>query len=172
MEQWTGYELVECLCSGNHDGRIHTLDRGQAELLGHIGVLNLAGFIEGHAADQLGQVAGGGDGGATAEGLEDDIIDLAGVLVHADLKLHDIATGGGADEAGTDVLVALLEGADVAGVVVVVQNLLVVSSALSRSRGWDTAGGLDGLQAGEGSEGARRHSADAGSDGDKTLEHC
>lgn len=150
---------------------LHTLDRRQAELLGNIGVLNLAGFLEGHAADQLGQVAGRGDGTTAAESLEDDVVDLAGVLVHADLKLHDIATGGGADKTGSNVLVGLLEGANIAGVVVVVQDLFVVSSALSGSRGQNTAGGLDGLQAGEGGKGARRHSANAGSDGDKTLKH-
>ena len=147
-----------------------TLDRREAKLLCHVGVLNLASLVKGHAADELGQITGRSDSATTAESLEDNIIDTTRLLVHADLEFHDIATGGGADQTGTDVLVALLEGTDIPRVVVVVQDLLVISSPLSR--GWGTAlNRLDGLQARDGCESARRHSADAGSDGDKTLEH-
>lgn len=146
----------------------HTLDRGQTQLLRHIGVLNLSSLVEGHTAHEFSQVTGRSDGTTTAEGLEDDVVDTAGVLVHADLQLHDIATGGRADETGTDILVALLHGADIAGVVVVVQDLLVVSSALLGWGGSSTAdGGLSGLQAGEGRKGAASgDGADAGSNGD------
>lgn len=54
-----------------------------------------------------------------------------------------------------------------------VKDLLVVSSPLDGGRGKALGGlRLDGLHAGEGSEGTRRDSADAGGDGDETLEHC
>jgi hypothetical protein len=52
----------------------------------------------------------------------------------------------------------------------VVQDLLVVTSPLSRGRGL-TLDRLDGLQACEGSKGTGRRNADAGGDGDETLEH-
>lgn len=140
-----------------------TLHGRQTELLCHIGVLNLASLVEGHAAHKLGQIAGGGDGTATAEGLEDDIVDAAGVLVHADLQLHDIAAGGGADKSGTDILVALLHGANIAGVVVVVQDLLVVSAALGSDATKSRLGGLEGSKRGESAACGDR--ADAGHNG-------
>lgn len=155
--------------------REHTLHRRQTQLLRHVGVLDFPSLIKRHATDQLGQVAARRDSAATAKCLEHDVVDLACILVHTDLQLHDIATGRGADEAGANVLVALLEGADVPRVVVVIQDLLVVSPPLSRGRSWclgETLGRLDGLDGGEGSERTGRRSADAGSDGNETLEHC
>jgi hypothetical protein len=149
------------------------LDGRKAQLLRHIGVLNLASLIKGHTANQLSQITGRGDSTTTAESLEDDIIDTAGVLVHTDLQLHDIATGGRADETGTHVLVARLHGADIARVVVVVKDLLVVSSALHSWGGSSTVDGLGGLEAGERSEGAAScDRADARGDSDEALEHC
>ena len=35
----------------------HTLDGRKAQLLGDIGVLDLAGLIQGHTADHLGEIA-------------------------------------------------------------------------------------------------------------------
>jgi hypothetical protein len=104
----------------------HTFDRRQAKLLCNLGVLNAAGLLERHATDELGQVAAAGNGRATAEGLELDVRDGVVVGVDLDLQLHDIAAGRGADEAGADVAVALAHAADIARVVVVVQDLLVV----------------------------------------------
>ena len=103
-----------------NDGCRHTLDRRQAKLLGNLSVLDTAGLLERHATDELGQVAAASNGGATAKGLELDVADLVGVFVNLDLELHDIATGGGADEASANVTVTLLHGADIAGVVVVI----------------------------------------------------
>lgn len=149
----------------------HTLNRRQAQLLRHIRVLNLASFLQGHTPDKLGQIRRRSDRTTTAESLEDHVIDATGFLIHADLELHDIATSGGADETGTNVLVALLHGSDIPGVVVVVEDLLVVASPLDRGRCL-TLDRLDGLQAGEGSESTGRRNADAGGDCDETLEHC
>ncbi|MOA64143.1 hypothetical protein D3C78_1901070 [compost metagenome] len=50
-----------------------------------------------------------------------------GVGVHLDLQLHDVAALGGADDAGADVVLALGEGADVPGLLVVVDELVAVS---------------------------------------------
>lgn len=105
-----------------------TLDGWQAKLLGNLGVLDAAGLLEGHAADELGEVAAAGNGGATAEGLELDVGDGVVVGVDLDLQLHHVAASRGADETGADVVVALLHAADIARVVVVVKDLLVVSS--------------------------------------------
>ena len=111
-----------------NDGCRHTLHRRQAKLLGNLSVLNTAGLLERHATDELGQVAAASNGGATAKGLELDVRDGVVVGVNLDLQLHDIAAGRGADETGADVAVALAHAADIARVVVVVQDLLVVGS--------------------------------------------
>ena len=127
MEQWTGKMLA-----GVDDRMVrrvrHTLDGWQAKLLSNLGVLDAAGLLEGHATDKLGQVAAAGNGRAAAEGLELDVRDGVVVGIDLDLKLHDIAAGRGADETGADVAVALAHAADIARVVVVVQDLLVVGS--------------------------------------------
>ena len=151
-----------------------TLHGRQTQLLCHIGVLNRASLVEGHTANELGQITRRSDSATTAESLEDNVVDTAGVLVHANLQLHDIATGGGTDETSADVLVTLLHGTDISGVIVVIQDLLVVSSALLSWGGSSTTdGGLSGLQAGEGRKGtACCDRADTGSNGDKALEHC
>ena len=63
-------------------------------------------------------------GGAAAERLEAGVDDLAGVLVDADLQLHDVAAGRRADHAGADVVGVLVERADVARVFVVVEDFI------------------------------------------------
>lgn len=67
-------------------------DWRQTELFGNLGVLDAAGGLEGHATDELGQIAAGGDGGAAAKGLEFDVRDGVGIFVDTDLEFHDIAT--------------------------------------------------------------------------------
>lgn len=133
---------------------IHTLDGRQAELLGNLSVLDLAGIIEAHAADKLGQVAARGDGRAAAKSLELDLGDLLCLRVDSDLQLHDIATSRSANEAGADVSIALVHGADISWPRIVIQHLLVVGSLgldgcdggeLSSSEGWSDEGGSDSL---------------------------
>jgi len=146
------------------------LNRRQAQLLSNLRILNLTRLIQGHTADQFSQIRRRSNRATTAKSLEDHVIDAARLLVHTDLELHDIATSGSADKTGTNVLVALAHGSDVPGVAVVVEDLFVVASPLGWGGGLDGLG-VDGLQASEGSEGTRRHNADAGGDGDETLEH-
>lgn len=107
---------------------ILTLDWRQTKLLGDLGVLDAAGLLEGHATDKLGQVAAAGDGGSAAEGLELDVGDGVVIGVDLDLQLHHIAASRGADKTSADVVLALAHATDIARVVVVVENLLVVSS--------------------------------------------
>jgi len=104
------------------EGASLTLDRRQTQLLCNLGVLNATGLLEGHALDEFGQVTAAGDGGTAAESLELDLADGVVVGVNADLKLHDIAASGGADETGTDVGVVLLHATDVSGLAVVVEQ--------------------------------------------------
>ena len=123
-----------------------TLDRGQAQLLGDLGVLDLAGIIEAHAAHQLGEVAAGGNGRAAAKGLELDIGDAVRLRVDTDLQLHDIAAGRGTDEASADIDVLLVHGANVTRSRVVVEDLFVVRPSGVNGDGWEglTREGSDG----------------------------
>jgi hypothetical protein len=109
------------------DGHKHTLDRRQAKLLGNLSVLDAASLLERHATDELSQVAAASNGGATAKGLELDVGDGVVIGVDLDLQLHHITASRGADQTGADVVIALAHAADIARVVVVVQDLLVVS---------------------------------------------
>ena len=74
------------------------------------------------AFDPFGGQGTRGDGRTTTESLELGVDDLA-ILVHLDLKLHDITASWSADQSGADVLVLLVEGADVARVLVVINDL-------------------------------------------------
>ena len=73
-------------------------------------------------------------GGAAAERLEAGVDDLAGVLVDADLQLHDVAAGRRADQPGADVGIILVERPHVPRVVVVVHHPLVVRPRPRRGR--------------------------------------
>lgn len=72
--------------------------------------------------DEGGQVAGGGNGGAAAERLELGLDNLVGDGVDADIELHDIAAGRGADQARADRGVLAVERANVTGTRVVVDQ--------------------------------------------------
>ena len=67
-------------------------------------ILDFDGFFDGHTLKQLGGVAAGSDGGATAERLEYCLLDGAVLLVHLDLKFHDIAAGWRTYESSADIL--------------------------------------------------------------------
>lgn len=66
--------------------------------------------------------AAAGNGRPTAKRLEARVNDVS-LLVDANLELHHIPTRGGADQAGAHALVALVEAAHVAGLLVVVHYL-------------------------------------------------
>lgn len=106
------------------------LDGWQAEFLGDLGVLDLGGLVEREALDTLGHVRRGSNGRSTTKSLEADILDDA-VLVDLDRELHHITAGRSADETDTDVLLGLEERADVAWVLVVINDLFVVASSLN-----------------------------------------
>jgi hypothetical protein len=112
---------------------IHTLDGRETQLLGNLGVLNLACIVKAHPPDQLGQIAAAGNGGSAAKGLELDVRDAVGLGVDTDLELHDIAASWCADEAGANIEVLLVHRADIAGAGVVVKDLLVIVALAARS---------------------------------------
>ena len=51
-------KLVSCHHYSNKGDKERTLDGRQAQLLRHIGVLDLSGLLQGHAADEFGQITG------------------------------------------------------------------------------------------------------------------
>lgn len=124
IEQWTVVlELVFVFHFSYLRGQCQlTLDRGQAELLCNLGVLDAASLLKGHALNELGQITAAGDGGTAAESLELDLADGVVVGVDTDLKLHNITASGSADETSTDVGVVLLHATDVSGLAVVVKQ--------------------------------------------------
>jgi hypothetical protein len=83
-------------------------------------------LLQSHTTDELGKVAAAGNGGATTKSLELDVGDGIVLGVDLDLQLHHIAASRGADETCAHVTVALAHAADIARVVVVVKDLLVV----------------------------------------------
>src|SRR3989344_3767343 len=99
--------------------------RRQRELLGNLGVLDLARLLDGLALDPLGQQRARGDGTAATVGLELSVLDDA-LLVDLDLQFHDVAAGGRADHAGAHVRVTLVQHAHVARILVMVQYLVTV----------------------------------------------
>jgi len=125
------------------------LDWRQAQFLGDLRVLDLPGIVERHPADQLSEVRRTGDGGAASECLEFDVRDGVGRFVDADLQLHHVATGWGADETGANVQVTFVHRADITRVRVVIEHFLVVATASIDDGGGaredsDTAGGRGG----------------------------
>jgi hypothetical protein len=72
---------------------------------------------------------GRSDRRAAAEGLELGVLDQA-VRANLDLQLHDIAAGRRADQTGADVLGILVERPDVAGVLVVIDQLFAIHDTL------------------------------------------
>src|SRR5690606_13962452 len=95
-------------------------------LLGDLGVLDRRSLVERLALHPLGDERARGDGRAAAVRLEARVLD-ASVGADLDLQLHDVAARRRAHHSGADRRVALLEGADVARVLVVVDDLVAVS---------------------------------------------
>jgi hypothetical protein len=84
-----------------------TLNGRQAEFLGDIRVLHTSSFIESHALDELGKIAGRSNGGTATKRLESDVRDNLGVRVHADLELHHVAAGRSSHETRADIDISL-----------------------------------------------------------------
>src|SRR5262245_53229788 len=100
------------------------LDRRERELLDDLRIADLLGFRQRPALEPLGRERGAGDGRAATEGLELGVHDA--VAVDLDLELHHVAALGSADDARAHVGARLVERADVARVVVVIENLVAV----------------------------------------------
>lgn len=94
---------------GKH--RAVKLDGRKRELLGNFGVLNRTGLLEGKALYALRHITRAGNGRATAERLETDVLNDA-LVVHLDGEFHHITTSRGTDKTNTDVLVSLQERSD------------------------------------------------------------
>ena len=99
------------------------LHRRKAQFLHDIRVLDLQGFRDRLALNPLCGQAGAGDGAAATEGLELRVLDNFGLGIDLDLQLHDVTALRGTDQAGPDVRVLLRKSADVARIVVMIDNL-------------------------------------------------
>lgn len=98
------------------------LDRWQRQLLCNVRVLQFARLVDGLALDPFGGQTTGSDCRATAERLELGIDNLP-VRIHFYLQFHYIATGGSTDQSSAHCDVLLVQGAHVARVLVVVDDL-------------------------------------------------
>ena len=102
--------------------RGRTLHGRQTQLLRDLGVPDLSGVLERHAAHEFGQVARARDGAAAAEGLELDVADRLAAGVDADLQLHHVAARRRPDQARADVRVRFRHRPHVARSAVVVEQ--------------------------------------------------
>ena len=123
--------LLAVVLDGALDGvlsqdRTVDLDRRQGQFFDDSHVVDGQGLVHGLTLEPLGGQAGGCDGRAAAEGLELRLGDGLGSGVHFDLEAHHVAALGGSDQAGTDVVAVLIQGADVAGVLEVVEKFFAV----------------------------------------------
>lgn len=109
---------------GQH--RAVELDGGQTKLLSNLSVLDQPRIIQTQTPNPLGHIRATGNRTPTSKRLELDVRDDP-LVVDLDLELHDVSTGGSADETGTDVSIVLVHRSDISGVLVVINDLLVVS---------------------------------------------
>lgn len=120
---------------------ILTFNRRQAQLARNLRVTHLARLAQRHPAHELGQVAAARDRGAAAECLELDLLDALRRRVDADLELHDVSAGRGADQARTHRGIGFRERADVPRGRVVVEDFFVVGAAVGGLGGCDGSSG-------------------------------
>merc|ERR1719510_402214 len=107
------------------------LDGRKGEFLSNVTVLNASRLIQVFPFDPLGGETAACYGRATAERLELGISDLT-VLVNLDLQFHDVPTGGSSHQTSPDIDLLRIHLANIAGVLVVVDHLLVVESHRNR----------------------------------------
>src|SRR5215471_8192027 len=113
---------------GQH--RAVNLDRWKCKLADNVRVLDGKRFFHGLALDPLRGERRAGDRGTAAERLEAGFLDDLCLRIDAHLQFHHVAAFRGADEAGADVGVFLRKAADVARIVVVVDDLVAISHGL------------------------------------------
>ncbi len=115
------------------DGAVN-LYRRKSELFDDVGIGDGEGFSYRFALDPLGGERAGGDGRAAAEGLELGVFDDLGLGVDANLETHDVAALGCADEAGAYFGRALIERADVAGILIVIDYFFAICHVFGPSQ--------------------------------------
>src|SRR5579859_6714314 len=108
------------------EDRAVNLYRREREFLHDLGVLDREGFVDRLAFDPLGRQRGRGDGRAAAEGLELGVFDDVGFAIDLDLQLHDVAAFGRSDQAGAYVGAGFVHRADIARVVVVIDDFVAI----------------------------------------------
>src|ERR1700683_2182826 len=106
--------------------RTMDLNWRKRQFLHDIHVLDGEGFIHRLALDPLGGERRRRDRGATAERLELGFFNDVGLAVHLDLQLQYVPALGCADQAGADVGAALIHGADVTRIVVMIDYFIAV----------------------------------------------
>ena len=97
------------------------------QLANDVSVLDRESFFHGLAFHPFGGERGAGDGRAASEGLELGLFDDAGVRVDFHLQLHNVAAFRSAHEAGADIGIFLVERANVARIVVMLDYFIAVS---------------------------------------------
>ncbi len=100
--------------------------RRQFQFIGDIGVLDRLRFVQRFALHPLGNQGAGSDSGTAAVGLEARVFNDT-FIVDFNLQLHHVAAGRRADHAAADVLVAVVKRADVARILVMIDNFFAVS---------------------------------------------
>merc|ERR1740139_2075716 len=95
---------------GQH--RTMKLDRGQLQMSCNFCVLYFDRIVNCHSFENLSGIRGRGDCGSTSKRLENGFLNGAVCLVDLDLEFHNITTGRGSYQAGTDIDVFLVEGAN------------------------------------------------------------
>jgi hypothetical protein len=108
-----------------------TLHRRQAKLLRNLRVLDPRRILQLHAPYQLRQVARARDGASAAKRLEFDVTNGVVVGVDSDLEFHDIAACRCADQSCANIAIGFRHGANISGLVVVIEQCGNVSCAFS-----------------------------------------
>jgi hypothetical protein len=93
---------------------------------GDILVLNLDSFFEFHAFEDLCGVRAARDGGTTAKSLKDCFVDCACGFIDLNLEFHYIAARRRTNESCAHINLFLIERADIARILIVVQHILVI----------------------------------------------
>ena len=99
--------------------------RRQFQFFGDIGVLDSLRFVQRFTFHPLGDQGAGSDSGTAAIGLEARVFNDT-FIVDFNLQLHDVAARRRANHTATDAVVAVVEGADVARVFVMIDDFFAV----------------------------------------------
>ena len=101
-------------------------------MLGNVLVLDFGCFFNIHSFQDLCCVGAACDCRSAAKRLEYCLFDFTCVFIDLDLQLHDVTACRCSDESSADTRILLVQRADIAWVLVVVNHVLVVSKASLR----------------------------------------